>query len=144
LPLGCGAGPWLVSGVASLAAHAPARRRPLTGGPVNRRRVVVTWDAPRGDSLSAARRLRVRPHELALGLLAEALSRLLVPAGLVDTDVPLRVMVPTTVRGRGDRLLGNKTGAVAVDLPLEPMTFRRSPVQLVGALAVTNHRPHTG
>jgi diacylglycerol O-acyltransferase / wax synthase len=114
----------MVSGVASLAAHAPARRQPLTRGPVSQRRVLVAWDAPRTDFLSAARRLRVRPHELALGLMAEALSRLLVPAGLVDTDSPLRVMVPTTVRGRGDRLLGNKTGAIAVDLPLEPMTFR--------------------
>jgi UDP-N-acetylglucosamine:LPS N-acetylglucosamine transferase len=114
----------MVSGVASLAAHAPAGRQPLTDGPVSQRRVLVTWDAPRGDFLSAARRLRVRPHDLALGLMAEALSRLLVPAGLVDTDVPLRVMVPTTVRGRGDRLLGNKTGAIGVDLPLEPMTLR--------------------
>jgi diacylglycerol O-acyltransferase / wax synthase len=123
----------MVSGVASLAAHAPARRQPLTQSPVSQRRVVVTWDAPRGDFLSAARRLRIRPHELALGLLAEALSRLLVPAGLVDTDSPLRVMVPTTVRGRGDRHLGNKTGAIAVDLPLEPMTFRSRLDKIIAA-----------
>ncbi len=123
----------MVSGVASLAAHAPARRQPLTGGPVSQRRVIVAWDAPRADFLSAARRLRVRPHELALGLMAEALSRLLVPAGLVNTDSPLRVMVPTTVRGRGDPLLGNKTGAIAVDLPLEPMTFRSRLDKIIAA-----------
>jgi diacylglycerol O-acyltransferase len=123
----------MISGLASLATHAPARRQPLTDRPVSQRRVLVTWDAPRGDFLSAARRLRVRPHELALGLMAEALSRLLVPAGLVDTDVPLRVMVPTTVRGRGDRLLGNKTGAIGVDLPLEPMTLRSRLDKITGA-----------
>ena len=123
----------MISGVASLAAHAPARHQPLTGGPVSQRRVLVAWDAPRTDFLSAARRLRVRPHELALGLMAEALSRLLVPARLVGTDSTLRVMVPTTVRGRGDRLLGNKTGAIAVDLPLEPMTFRSRLDKIVAA-----------
>jgi diacylglycerol O-acyltransferase / wax synthase len=133
----------IISGVASLAAHAPARRQPLTGGPVSQRRVLVSWDAPRADFLSAARRLRVRPHELALGLMAEALSRLLVPAGLVDTDVSLRVMVPTTVRGRGDRLLGNKTGAIAVDLPLEPMTLRSRLDKITGATrrSARRHEP---
>jgi diacylglycerol O-acyltransferase / wax synthase len=132
----------MISGLASLAAHAPARRQPLTGGPVRGRRVLVTWDAPRSDFLSAARRLRVRPHELALGLMAEALSRLLVPPGLVDTDVSLRVMVPTTVRGR-DRLLGNKTGAIAVDLPLEPMTLRSRLDKITGATrrSARRHEP---
>jgi diacylglycerol O-acyltransferase / wax synthase len=123
----------MVLGVASLAAHAPARRQPLTGGAVSQRRVMVAWDVPRADFLSAAHRLRVGHHELALGLMAEALSRLLVPAGLVHTDSPLRVMVPTTVRGRGDRLLGNKTGAIGVDLPLEPMTLRSRLDKITGA-----------
>jgi diacylglycerol O-acyltransferase / wax synthase len=130
----------MVSGLASLASHAPARRQPFTDRPVSQHRVLVTWDAPRSDFLSAGRRLRIRPHELALGLMAEALSRLLVPAGLVDTDVPLRVMVPTTVRGRGDRLLGNKTGAIAVDLPLEPMTLRSRLDKIIAATRRSAHR----
>jgi diacylglycerol O-acyltransferase len=59
----------------------------------------------------------------------------------VHTDLALRVMVPTTVRGRGDRLVGNKTGAIAVDLPLEPMTFQ---CRLDKITAATRRSPRRG
>jgi UDP-N-acetylglucosamine:LPS N-acetylglucosamine transferase len=124
----------IVTGLASLAAHGLAHRQPLTDRSVGQHRVLVTWDAPCVEFLAAARRLGVRPHELALGLMAEALSRLLVPAGLVDSDSPLRVMVPMTMRGGGDQRIGNRTGAIAVDLPLEPMTFQSRLDKIITAI----------
>jgi hypothetical protein len=114
----------VLSGLLALASRGFASAQPLAGRPVGASRVFVTWDVPTSAFLSAARRLDVRPHVLALGLLADALSRASLPAGLVSPDRPLRVMVPTTLRGNGDHGLGNKTGAIVLDLPMQSMPLR--------------------
>jgi diacylglycerol O-acyltransferase / wax synthase len=76
---------------------------------------------PAGDLRRVARRLDVRTFEVVLALVAETLDRVLRPADLLG-DGPLRAFVPLRGRPRSDeRISGNWTTAVPVELPMGPM-----------------------
>lgn len=112
-------------GVAALAGRGFAGRRPFpsatghgngrgTGGGNGGRHVGRVWDA--AAVRRAARAHGVSTTVLALTVLAEALA---------GTGAPtIRTMVPLTARLRGPgstRAAGNRTAAVAIDLPTAPM-----------------------
>lgn len=70
----------------------------------------------------------LRPHELVIALVSDALDRLLRPSGLLSSGAsgprPLRAMVPVAMRpARLDRVAFNWTGSLAVDLPTGAMPF---------------------
>lgn len=67
-----------------------------------------------------------RNHQVGLAVVAQALAPLLAQAGLVDGRRPLRAMVPVATRPpRLDRVSGNWTAAVTVDLPMGQLSFRQ-------------------
>jgi UDP-N-acetylglucosamine:LPS N-acetylglucosamine transferase len=67
-----------------------------------------------------------RNHQVGLAVVAHALGALLRQAGLLDGRRPLRAMVPVATRPpRLDRVSGNWTAAVTVDLPMGQMGFRQ-------------------
>ncbi len=118
----------VVRGLAALAARGRAPRIPLTAVPTSPVRTVVGVPLPWSEVRRLAGRLGVRPHEVVVALAAEALDRLLRPAGLLrgrgERPVPLRAMVPVATRApRLDRIAGNWTGALTCDLPTGPMPF---------------------
>lgn len=113
----------LATGLVSLAARGTAPRHPLNHprrpGRPNLVGASLRWSEVR----RVAKALDTRPHELLIGLVAEALDTLLGDAGLLRPGQPLRAMVPVAVRPpRLDRIFGNWTGSVAVDLPTGPMS----------------------
>ncbi|HET7385443.1 MAG TPA: WS/DGAT domain-containing protein [Nocardioidaceae bacterium] len=116
--------PWLLArGLVSLATRGTAPRHPLNSvGQTGRTRmaaVALDWAQVR----SAAALHDMRPHELILGVLADSLIRVLGEAGLLSDGQPIRVMVPVAMRApRLDRISGNWTGSVAVDVPTRAMT----------------------
>jgi diacylglycerol O-acyltransferase / wax synthase len=114
--------PAVLTGVYSLAARGTAPRHPLnhrtTAGSPEVVGVALPWPEVRrlADSLDA------RPPELLLALLAQALTTLLGDAGQLSANQPLRAMVPVAMRApRLDRVFGNWTGSVSLDLPTRPM-----------------------
>ncbi|MDN5804977.1 MAG: WS/DGAT domain-containing protein, partial [Microlunatus sp.] len=112
-----------VTGLVSLAAQGLAPPQPLSRPP-SRDRQVVGWTVSLAEVTARSSALGVRRHEFVLGLIAEALGRLLRPAALVRDGSSLRAMVPVAIRpARLDRFFGNWTGTLAVDLPVEPMPF---------------------
>jgi WS/DGAT/MGAT family acyltransferase len=111
-------------GLASLATRGspPAHglNRPIRGS--GRRLTMVT--VPRVQLRELSRRYRAHNHEVVLSVVAESLGRLLDEAGLATAGEPLRVMVPVAMRPpRLDRVFGNWTGSVALDLPTGAMSF---------------------
>lgn len=112
------------TGLFSLAC----RRRPPRHGlnrPVGTSRVTVarvSVDAQRLHRL--ARSSSARAHEVILTIAADAIARALTTEGLVNPAKPLRVMVPVAMRiPRLDRVFGNWTGSIALDLPMAPVSF---------------------
>lgn len=110
-------------GVWSLASRGTAPRHSLNRGAISGpHRQFVPVPLPRDDLRTAARSLHAQPHELALSVIGEALGRLLEDRGLLSGDAPLRVMVPVAMRApRLDRIFGNWTGTLALDLPVGAM-----------------------
>ncbi|WP_020576523.1 wax ester/triacylglycerol synthase domain-containing protein [Actinopolymorpha alba] len=98
----------------------PGRRSPQAPDPTTGRSVVLV-PLPGKDFRRTAEQFDVRLHELALGVVAEGLERVLRPAGLLASRGPLRAMVPMTTPRRLDRIFGNWSGAVALDLAMGPM-----------------------
>jgi UDP-N-acetylglucosamine:LPS N-acetylglucosamine transferase len=83
-----------------------------------------TIDVSRLNALADA--TATRNHQVGLAVVAHALAPLLVEAGLVDGRRPLRAMVPVATRPpRLDRVSGNWTAAVTVDLPMGQLGFRQ-------------------
>ncbi len=113
-----------VTGLASLAGRGFAPQHPLgavAGGP---RRVLVTGSVQAEDLRALAAPARAHTHEVALALGSQVLVGVLGRAGLLEPSRPLRVMVPTAIRApRLDRVFGNWTGTVALDLDGEPLRF---------------------
>ncbi|MGH3490568.1 MAG: wax ester/triacylglycerol synthase domain-containing protein, partial [Actinopolymorphaceae bacterium] len=106
-----------------------ANRHPTNRQLVNRQLVnrepshqsLMTVPLSAADLRTAARRLDVRTFELVLALVAETLDRSLRPVGLLG-EGPLRAFVPLSTRPRSDeRIFGNWTTAVPVELPMGPM-----------------------
>jgi UDP-N-acetylglucosamine:LPS N-acetylglucosamine transferase len=81
-----------------------------------------TIEATRLNALAEA--TGARNHQVGLAIVAHALAPLLARTGLADGRRPLRAMVPVATRPpRLDRVSGNWTAAVTVDLPMGPMGF---------------------
>lgn len=131
----------LLRGLGNLAAMPPAGRSPLTGvvrGPAHRR-IGIDLD---GQAVRAAARAHgVGTTALLLAVLAEALHRTLVEAGVPASRV--RAMVPITTRtrsGEDARATGNRMAVVPLDLPTGPMP----PHARVAAVAAAVQRAGTG
>ena len=120
----------LLRGLVSLAAHGPAPQHAMTRPamipqPVGSGHQLVPWTCSVAELRARARVLRVHPQELWLAVLATALGDLLGP-DLIHPGRDLRTMVSVTLRPpRLDRVFGNWTGTVALDLPLGPMPISR-------------------
>lgn len=111
----------LLRGLVSLAAHGTAPQHPMTRPPASGGHQLVPWTCSVGGLRDRARTLRVHPQELWLAVLATALGDLLRP-DLAQPGHDLRTMVSVTLRPpRLDRVFGNWTGTLALDLPLSPM-----------------------
>src|SRR5699024_3368213 len=132
-----------VSGLWSLASRGRPPRHPMNRQPVGAGRQFVPVRLPAAPLRAAARALGAHPHELALAAIADAIGRLLGPRGLVNQGLPLRAMVPIAMRPpRLDRIFGNWTGSVALDLPLDPS---RSVAERVHAVrGEFRRRQHSG
>jgi len=113
----------LVGGIAALASRGTAPRHPL-----NRTRIpgaphLVNVTLPWAELRRVADELGGRPHELVVALLAHASALLLEERGLLAEGQPLRAAIPVAMRmPRLDRIFGNWTGSLALDLPTGPMT----------------------
>ncbi len=121
--------PLLVArGLLALAGRGLAPAHRLNGSAGHHDRDFVGVPLPWTEVRRLAGEHDVRPHELVIGLVADALDRLLRPAGLLSAGRsgtrPLRAMVPVAMRPpRLDRVAFNWTGSLAVDLPTGPMPF---------------------
>jgi diacylglycerol O-acyltransferase / wax synthase len=128
-PVAAGITAWIGAGarrcglVASgLAQLASAGRAPVTmfNGPVTtHRRRLATTTLPAGEVNRLARACGAHPAELVNALVAAALRQ------IAGDEAPERVraMFPVSRRSRpGPYTFGNWTGAVALDLPLGPMS----------------------
>jgi UDP-N-acetylglucosamine:LPS N-acetylglucosamine transferase len=114
----------IAEGLWHLATRGPVPRHPIRNVEGSGRRQLVRVPMALDQLQSLAERFGARPHEVVLALVADALPRALGPAGLLLPDRPLRAMVPVAVRApRFDRVFGNWTGALAVDLPVGAGSF---------------------
>ena len=133
----------LAKGVLMLARSGRAPDSPLNG-PVRtaaRHHAALHW--PVSELRPAARALRCGTTDLATGLLAEALHRVL----HVDGSGPdtLRVMMPRSTRTTTTyRRAGNRTGAASVDLPVGPMSLgdRVTAAKTATSRQVASSAPH--
>ncbi|MGH3424149.1 MAG: wax ester/triacylglycerol synthase domain-containing protein, partial [Nocardioidaceae bacterium] len=112
----------LARGLWHLATRGRVTRQPLNARPLSPDRSFVAVPLPWPEVRRLAERYDVRPHELVLALVADGLDRALRPAGLTTGHEPLRAMVPVAMRApRLDRVFGNWTGSLALDLPMGEM-----------------------
>lgn len=113
-----------LTGLGSLAWRARAPRHRLNH-PIHRAaRAVVTAPVDADRLRRLARATGSHTHEVVLTVLADALAGTLSAAGLLEPSRPLRVMVPVAMRTpRLDRVFGNWTGSVALDLPVAAVGF---------------------
>ncbi len=110
-------------GLGSLAGHRTAPRHPMNRGDLSGpERQFVRVALPKNRLREAARSLHAQSHEVTLSVIADALGRLLGDHALLSDGTPLRVMVPVAMRAPLlDRIFGNWTGSLALDLPMGPM-----------------------
>jgi WS/DGAT/MGAT family acyltransferase len=114
--------PAVLTGVYSLAARGTAPRHPMNEGEPAGKAEVVAVALPWPEVRRLADSVDARPPELLLALLAQALTTLLGTAGQLTPGQPMRAMVPVAMRApRLDRVFGNWTGSVSLDLPTHPM-----------------------
>lgn len=110
-------------GLRSLAGRGRAPALGLNRPVRDRQRRLVMLELPAAEVRRIARRCRAHDHEVVLSVVADAAGQVLGEAGLLGPDDEiLRVMLPIAMRpARLDRIFGNWTGTVALDLPLGPM-----------------------
>ncbi|MGW0231247.1 wax ester/triacylglycerol synthase domain-containing protein [Actinopolymorpha singaporensis] len=114
----------VLRGAGRLAGKGLAPRHPLNHVTPTGQRDLVTVEVPWKRIRDLATACDALPHEAVLALVADALDRLLRPAGLLTPGRPLRAMFPVAMRPpKLDRISGNWTGALAVDLPTGPLTL---------------------
>ena len=113
----------LVRGTAALASRGTAPRHPLNQGGVPGAPLLLSVTLPWAELRRLSDDLDARPHELVVALLAHASVLLLQDRGLLTPGLPLRAMIPVAMRTpRLDRIFGNWTGSLALDLPTAPMS----------------------
>lgn len=121
----------VLRGLVSLASAglAPGRR---SGGPSTPAYSYATAELPGTKVRTAARAHGVSTTALLLALVGETVYR----TGLPHAAERLRVMVPRTTRAqRRAGAEGNRTAAVALDLPVGPMPPARRVAEVAAALA---------
>ncbi|WP_170111083.1 wax ester/triacylglycerol synthase domain-containing protein [Antricoccus suffuscus] len=112
----------LVRGIWSLATRGRPPRHPLNALPTGAGRTLVRVAFPAADLRRVARAHGASSQEAIVGIAADALGRVLRERELVDDTKPLRAMVPIAMRlPKLDRLFGNWTGTVTIDLPIDAM-----------------------
>ncbi|MGN6751213.1 MAG: MGDG synthase family glycosyltransferase [Intrasporangium sp.] len=113
----------VTEGLASLSARSVGRWAHIDS-PQTTRRLIATAPVEEARIRALVAATGCRAHEVVIAVVAHALSHVLTGVGLVDGTLPLRAMVPVARRApRIDRVFGNWTAAVTVDLPLGPMRF---------------------
>ena len=113
----------MARGTAALASRGTAPRHPLNQGGVPGAPLLLSVTLPWPELRRIADDLDARPHELVVALLAHACALLLRDPGLLVPGRPLRAMIPVAMRTpRLDRIFGNWTGSLAIDLPTAPMS----------------------
>lgn len=132
----------VLHGLAALAGRGSAPRHPLNRTVSSRGRDLVGVPLPWTELQHIAQRLGMRPHEVVVTLVADALDRLLRPAGLLQgAGVPIRAMVPVATRPpRLDRVAGNWTGTLSCDLPTGEMSFEERAERVVTELREQTRR----
>lgn len=108
--------------VLRLLRAAPAG--PLNGG-VGQGRRVACVRVPLGEVKEIKNRLGGTVNDVVLAIVGEAVSHYLVRRGVDAEGMRYRVMVPVSVRGQGDRSMGNRISAVMLDVPVGPMDPHR-------------------
>jgi WS/DGAT/MGAT family acyltransferase len=116
----------LVRGVATLARAGRAPRSAVLGGRVtsaSRHHALI--DLPASEVRAVARAMGARTADVPIGLLGEALHRVVYGGPEVGpSSDTLRVMMPRSTRTTTTyRRSGNHTGAASVDLPIGPMSL---------------------
>ncbi len=86
-------------------------------GPIGARRTLVGYHAGR-DELRAARRVGGTLNDVGLAAVAGAVRALLEQGGEDSPPVPLKAMVPVSMRGVGDTSAGNQISMATVTLPV--------------------------
>jgi hypothetical protein len=121
----------IAGGLVRLARAGRAPVTPLTRPTPGADRRHVLLRLPGRQVRQAARAMDVTTAELLNALFADAVARTMdAPRG-----ARLRLMVPWSVRGTGSaRAAGNLTGAVAVDLPVGPMSLARRAALVAAAM----------
>ncbi len=124
----------VAQGLGSLAARTFGRWAVIES-PQSARRLVATATVEQARVRAVASACDRRTHEVVIAVVAHALAATLTQAGLVDGTLPLRAMIPVARRApRLDRVFGNWTAAVTVDLSLAPMGFRERLDEVAGQL----------
>jgi WS/DGAT/MGAT family acyltransferase len=108
--------------VLRLLRAAPAG--PLNGS-VGRGRRVACVRVPLGEVKEIKDRLGGTVNDVVLAIVGEAVSHYLDRHGVDADGMRYRVMVPVSVRGQGDRSMGNQISAVMLDVPVGPMDPHR-------------------
>lgn len=112
----------LAHGIWSLATRGRPSRHALNAPATSPRRMLVRIPFPAADLRRIARAHGASSQEALVAISADALGRALRDRALVDDSKPLRAMVPIAMRlPKLDRIFGNWTGTVTIDLPLGPM-----------------------
>lgn len=150
----------LAHGLLSLASRGNAPRHRLNQRAVRGRPALVSVALPWADVRTVAKAHNAHPYELMVGMVAEALCTLLGDTRKLHPGSPLRAMVPVALRPpRLDRVFGNWTGSIAIDLPTGPMppatrvaliqqdirrrTARGEPQAAAAVMWLAGHLPHS-
>ncbi len=113
----------LFRGTVALASRGSAPRHPFNESKILGAPRLFNVDLPWAELRRVADGLGARPHELVVALVAHAAALLLEERGLLTKGQPLRAMVPVAMRTpRLDRVFGNWTGSLALDLPTAAMS----------------------
>lgn len=126
----------VVRGLWHFARRGAARSTSLNGPMADGSRRWVPIDLPGRDVRRVGRELGVGTADLLVGVVAEALHRLLTARGEPTEGRRLRTMIPRTGRSAATRNApGNWTVALRADLPVGPMDPRRRVAEVADAMA---------
>jgi diacylglycerol O-acyltransferase / wax synthase len=103
--------------------------RAAPSGPLNGRvgqgRRVACVRLPLGEVKEIKNRLGGTVNDVVLAIVGEAVSHYLDRHGVDADGMRYRVLVPVSVRGQGDRSMGNQISGVMLDVPVGPMDPHR-------------------
>ena len=112
------------SAVSTLKMLRAAPSGPLNGRVGHGRRVACVR-VPLGEVKDVKNRLGGTVNDVVLAIVGEAISHYLERRGVDADGMRYRVMVPVSVRGDGDKSMGNQISAVTLDVPVGPMDPHR-------------------